>query len=315
MIELISNGIDEYILDCIKKSNNEITIISPFVKTDALFFFEPALTKGKRIHLITRLFERDFIMGVSDIDALVKFREMGGIVYGISKKLHAKLFLFDDIQAIVGSSNLTCSGLMANYELNLHIRNEPELIKQFNTYSNQFKEKITSLEKLIHIKSRVDKHILSASGSIQIPGDLQDHGNNLSNDISIKKSRKKRVKKVVLDMPRKWIKFSWSRREPADLETNMGENADYSGSITFPSKPGRPSQIHQNDKIIHVALLKNIMGFDDWIIFGDAEIAVECRENYDKLSDSLIKKYPEIGQYPYVMWLKNVSIINSILAN
>lgn len=112
-----------------KLKTDELLIIAPFIKQRAV----QRLTPGKRkIRVLTRFSLRDFLEGVSDISALRHLLDAGGEVRGI-KNLHAKMYVFGGLRAIVTSANLTDAALTRNHELGF-LTGEPALIGTCTEY-------------------------------------------------------------------------------------------------------------------------------------------------------------------------------------
>ena len=89
------------------KTQKQLMIISPFVTGVAVDILRPAAEGGRvACKLITRLNLNDFRSGVSDLGALKQLVEMGVEVRTL-KRLHAKVYVFDDREAVVTSANFT----------------------------------------------------------------------------------------------------------------------------------------------------------------------------------------------------------------
>lgn len=103
------------------KAERSIVLISPFIKRSIAeeLIFQLQYNRTE-LNVVSRCKPDDFGACVSDIDALKTFIsynenvKSNKIVY--DNKLHAKIFIFDDRVAYVGSSNLTSAGLERNYE-------------------------------------------------------------------------------------------------------------------------------------------------------------------------------------------------------
>ena len=98
------------------KTQKQLMIISPFVTGVAVDILRP-VAEGDRVacKLITRLNLNDFRSGVSDLGALKQLVEMGVEVRTL-KRLHAKVYVFDDREAVVTSANFTGGGLTNEHE-------------------------------------------------------------------------------------------------------------------------------------------------------------------------------------------------------
>ena len=109
------------------KTIKELLITSPYInKSEAEFicnnFSSRRISDKIKFTLLTDIRSQSILDNSLDIEALQLFQD------NISKfklvtlpRLHAKVYLFDNSYAIVGSSNLTSSGLEYNYEYNIGI--------------------------------------------------------------------------------------------------------------------------------------------------------------------------------------------------
>lgn len=113
----------------------DILIASPFFTYDQLI--SELLERSCRIKLIVRL------CSATSPTALVKIIDKEGVQirYFTSRLFHSKLYIFGDDVAIVGSANMTESGMQSNREIGVEIhREEPcfdSLISLFSSYWDQ----------------------------------------------------------------------------------------------------------------------------------------------------------------------------------
>jgi hypothetical protein len=108
-------------LDRVKQAKNTVLLVSPFMKFNVVStIYRELASKWISVRTITRCKTMDFAAGASDIDAVYALsgldRPDGRMQLRIDNRLHAKIFVFDEEVAFVGSSNLTFSGLQTNYE-------------------------------------------------------------------------------------------------------------------------------------------------------------------------------------------------------
>jgi phosphatidylserine/phosphatidylglycerophosphate/cardiolipin synthase-like enzyme len=89
------------------------TIASPFVG-DELIKFLSRFPSSAKVTLLTRTRLVDFAAGASDITALTKIADTATVL-GLDR-LHAKVYVFDERQALVTSANATNSGWHRNAE-------------------------------------------------------------------------------------------------------------------------------------------------------------------------------------------------------
>lgn len=135
-IELLDMNHRDAIIDAFEKAKQRIRIISPFIQETMTKYLVDSMGKGITSQLITRFYREDFIRSVSSLTALKSLQNAGVDIYAI-KDLHAKLYLFDDNVAIIGSANFTGGGFGNNIELSLYIEDEYDLIKRLSGYFDQ----------------------------------------------------------------------------------------------------------------------------------------------------------------------------------
>lgn len=120
MIEIVSDGLKDEIERCFLDSETSIRIVSPFLscKMAELLCSIHELKKDIECAMITRIYMKDLVEGANSLDALTMLVENGIEVYAL-QALHAKVYLFDDSEVIIGSANFTWSGLNKNCELSI----------------------------------------------------------------------------------------------------------------------------------------------------------------------------------------------------
>lgn len=119
--------------------------------------------------LVTSFKLMNYYTGASDLSALESILSKNGIITNY-QKLHSKIYIFDDITAVVTSANLTNGGLRTNYEYGILLDDKDtveEIISDYNLLlSSEIAGNITSAEvaQAKDIISRVPK-----SDSIILP--------------------------------------------------------------------------------------------------------------------------------------------------
>lgn len=108
-IELLDINHRDAIIDAFDKAKRQIKIISPFIQESMSKYLVDSTCRGISSQLITRFYREDFISSVSSLTALKNLQTAGVEIYAL-KDLHAKLYLFDDNTAIIGSANFTGGG-------------------------------------------------------------------------------------------------------------------------------------------------------------------------------------------------------------
>lgn len=140
MSVLMSTDIKRQIAEEAKSCNQTLQIITAFCKVKGLQFIESNIGVGvveKRI--LVRFRMEDIISGATDLSIYEYAKQNNWIVY-IRFDLHAKTYIFDRKRCILGSANLTGSGLQlfdsGNYEMANLFDIEPEDITKIDMLFN-----------------------------------------------------------------------------------------------------------------------------------------------------------------------------------
>ena len=142
MIEVLTSNHFDKLLDLFDGTKKEIKIISPFLTMSMAEKLCDTVTENNiSCIFITRFYLEDVIAKANSIDALELLIQSGITVYAV-KKLHTKLYLFDDDTAILGSANFTNGGFKSNIELSLLLSEEDQVIKELHTYFDEMVAKI-----------------------------------------------------------------------------------------------------------------------------------------------------------------------------
>lgn len=127
------------VLNVLIEKSNSIILISAFLTGSVLKLFKKS-DYDKDISLYVRCRPSDCISGSCDLDVLKQLISKGINCYA-DYKLHAKIYIFDSKNAVIGSSNLTANGLgfsnYPNFELNYSCELSPADLAQINTYLAQ----------------------------------------------------------------------------------------------------------------------------------------------------------------------------------
>ena len=108
-------------MDHVRAAKRSILLVSPFMKFNIVSAIHREVAESDvSVRTITRCKIIDFAAGASDLDAVYALSGLDRIdarlQLRIDNRLHAKVFVFDDEVAFIGSSNITFSGLQRNYE-------------------------------------------------------------------------------------------------------------------------------------------------------------------------------------------------------
>lgn len=101
----------------------EIVIVAPYVKRTALQHILSDMRLGAQLICVSRWTADDILSGASDVASRRAIVDRGG-TFRLHPRLHAKYFRFSD-QILVGSANVTGSGLGLSATPNLEILCEP----------------------------------------------------------------------------------------------------------------------------------------------------------------------------------------------
>ena len=312
MIDLLMGDWSKAFSKSASQSKNLIRIISPFITEQGVQALLSRIKNKTELKIITRMNGKDFLKNVSDIDSLIKLTKDGYRIRAQKKTLHTKIYLFDKSSGIITSSNLTNAGITKNSEVGVLLTQKNkvnELIIHFENVWDALQPDF-SIDELVKIRDELNIIRFSSEGSIIEPKGVQDYGRNLSTKSALSIFRKKPSGyESEIEMGKtKWLKFMWRRSQPAPLNFDLVKKAKNYGSITFPKHPGRPNNIKLGDQIYHTALTYTEKG-RDWLIFGQGEVAMEHRPGVDELNMQLRKKIPDIGKYPFLVWLCNIVLI------
>ena len=142
MIEVLTSNHFDKLLDLFDGTKNEIKIISPFLTMSMAEKLRDIVTKNNiSCTFITRFYLEDVIAKANSIDALELLIQSGITIYAV-KKLHTKLYLFDDETTILGSANFTNGGFKSNIELSLLLSEESQVIKELHAYFDEMVAKV-----------------------------------------------------------------------------------------------------------------------------------------------------------------------------
>ncbi len=130
-------------------------MVSPFVKEQVISQILGHKCADAKVHLISSFNIGHFYEHTSDVSAFREVIDTGGIVSNY-QRLHSKIYIFDDRYAVITSSNLTMSGLTANYEYGVLISNREtveEISEDFDELSQHEDAGTIDIEALDQIET------------------------------------------------------------------------------------------------------------------------------------------------------------------
>jgi hypothetical protein len=147
----------------LKKLKSELLIVSAFVKIAALERIDNILN-GKTVvkKLLVRFRKEDLIFGSTDLHLFEYCQQNGWDLY-INFDLHSKIFIFDKSDFIIGSANVTLSGLGLSSKSNIEtVCSGPITLGEVSRIERFYNEsRILDLELLIRMKEQLrEKPIL-----------------------------------------------------------------------------------------------------------------------------------------------------------
>lgn len=353
MIELITTNHFDTIMDMFEGADKTIDIISPFLTKGMAKHLCSVVNKNNiKCRFITRLYLEDLYAGANDIYALEQMVDSGIEVY-IIKGLHAKLYLFDNINAILGSANFTSGGLRTNVELSLLIQGEKSLVENLNEYFNHRIEELASykegrldkatielvkkeyLDILEHKKKESNtKHTTSTS---MYGADIDDwNPKNKFNIAAYEEKLRAETSEVNITQERDsdviynlyednveeivtehtiWLKFAGESNDRYDPKTkfNLVQVQENNKKVYVTNYPYDCKSIKKDDEIYMAILSIDKDGREQPIIIGHGTFRGSKEDNL--FSPAWEKDYPWMKRYPYYCVIEEASILDTNIEN
>lgn len=89
---------------------DDVAIIAPFIKLDALESLLSVIPVRSHLRCVTRWIPREVALGISDVQVFDALVERGNATVSLVDNLHAKMYIAGS-KCLVGSANLTLAGL------------------------------------------------------------------------------------------------------------------------------------------------------------------------------------------------------------
>ncbi len=338
MIEVLTNNHFDKLLDLFDGTKKDIKIVSPFLTMSMAEKLRDIITENNiSCIFITRFYLEDVIAKANSIDALELLIQSGITVYAV-KKLHTKLYLFDDDTAILGSANFTNGGFKSNIEMSLLLSEEDQVIKELHTYFDEMVAKVKTAgnglitpaiiadarkqySQLLSDKKRPMKTI-----SAQMYGAALDKWSELTKTDDILEELKKcegeqdlvctlfKATEQVTQIRYPyniWLKFD------GEADNRLAANTPFSvtsiqaqGKVLYLSNyPFRVRSVKENDEIYFAALSTDKRGKNQPIIVGRGHLAAFSDNNF--VTESMTQQYPWMERYPWYCVIKDCEIIKA----
>jgi len=340
MIELLTDNHFDKILDLFDGTKREIKIISPFL-TISMAEQLCAAVKSNKIscRFITRFYLEDIIAKANNLDALELLMNSGVEVY-IVKKLHTKLYLFDDDSAILGSANFTNGGFKSNIELSLLFNEEKDLMKELQAYFDDMVEKLKKLKDGILTADMIAEARKSyadlfrskkGTGKVRstlIYGAALDQWSDLTEtkDIWNELDRCEGEEDLVCTLFRRteqaeqitypfhiWLKFDGegNDRLAGDEPFPMTVITENGHTLYLSNYPFKVGSIKDGDEVYFAGLTTDKKGKNQPVIVGRGHLAGFTDQNY--ISNHMLQQYEWMERYPWYCIITDCEVIDAPL--
>ena len=120
-LQIVTTPTFDWVAENARACRSQMLVASPYVNSRVIGITNLA-PAGVTCRLVTRTDLRDFAAGSSSLEALCTLARNGVVVSSLGN-LHAKMYIFDDVCALMTSANATNSGMHRNLECGLATRN------------------------------------------------------------------------------------------------------------------------------------------------------------------------------------------------
>lgn len=341
MIEVLTNNHYETILDLFDSTNSGIKIVSPFISKSIAEKLCDIVKNapGIKCAFVTRFYLEDFINKANSLSAIEMMLDAGIEVYAI-KGLHTKLYLFDSLDAVLGSANFTVGGFISNVELSLHIQDEADLLSNLHNYFDSLLEKVktsdegkVTKELLVQAKEKYQHLFKSKKGtgetySTFMYGAVVDNKKKLTDINDIRKELdscksetdvvhgmfKEAEKRKLISLGNNvWMKFAGEGNDRIFGSFEMTKVLLEEKQTYLSCYPRKPGSIKEDDEIYMAALTIDKKGKSQPVIVGRGKLKAFSSENYVK--DKWILKYHWMDGYPWYCVIKELRVIDTDVVN
>ena len=319
-IELLNQNHRDAIIDAFENTEHRIRIISPFIQESMTRYLVDSMNKGINAQLITRFYREDFIKSVSSLTALKGLQKSGVDIYAL-KDLHAKLYLFDDNVAIIGSANFTGGGFGNNIELSLYIEDECDLIAQLSDYFDKMLLTIQDLGDFKIIENKIEDEILIVQKAIKGRDQFsKPNPVRFGAEISTKQipevlpaDQVESILGLSTESVTAILKFEGAAHRRIDPNSIYKPNHYNRKGIYFTASSKPPRSLNEDTTVFLSVVSWDKSGAGTPIIVGKAKT-----KGYDHLNvtdDYLIKEHPWAIDYKYYVELYDIEIVDAKIIN
>jgi hypothetical protein len=280
--EIFTNNLKDQFASFFKEVKSELFIMAPYVSPAGVQFIKKHLVSKVKITAVFPLDSNDLISGFTNSKAIDELLEMGCKV-SFLENLHAKCFIADRNKILIGSANVTNSGMGDSKNANIEFMQSSIISKAFAKEIEQTGQQVVlakqEWDKVKKLISQAQKETVTAK-----KGKAQKDLENL-----IKSKRK--VKSKPLDF------ISHCEGYEGYYKCDNRSNIYTNGSLSFKSKISKryESRLDSNGSLYKYAikekLLKKLKGENlDAILFQEKDDAGNAQKDFFLLPYKLINK-------------------------
>lgn len=133
MINTLICPFESTFLEKVANTKESLLLCAPFIKESTIKKIIKVLPKNIKLEIFTASIIGNFIKGASDISALLCLKENNATIYNY-QTIHAKVYMFDNKEAIITSGNLTHNGLNKNFEYGICTNESNVITSIINDY-------------------------------------------------------------------------------------------------------------------------------------------------------------------------------------
>lgn len=285
------------------KQGKSLRIISPFIKYTVVNKIVSSLPDIK-LQVVTRYNLQDFYEGVSDTLALRCLLDNKAEIKGI-RRLHTKLYLFDNGKVILSSANLTEGGMRKNHEFGVLLDNADAFreCESYFDYLWQATDNTLTKEMLNEWQDRIDS--IKETRKPSKPNPLEDCGADVKDENAAGGGQNPPLTKK----PQYFVKFFGISSDKADPEFSIYQeiiNAGCHHAVCYSNgKNKAPRQVNDGD----VIFMARMINPDEYAVFGVGRALA-----YDDERDNATPE--EIGKYKYRnRWGRYIRVYDPIFLN